>query len=271
MTDATPRPELPELPDDVPPVVAARPLVGGDVARAWRAELADGRDVVVKATPYDARLEAEGLVALGRAGAPVPAVVGVTPDVLVVDHVTGPPDLRGLGRALAGVHGHHGPGFGWHRDNVIGPLPQANAWCASSGELVVERRLWPRLGVLPAEVGRRLAAACDGGALAALLDEHDPAPGLVHGDLWSGNVVAGRWLIDPAVHHADRETDLAMLALFGTVPAELQRGYDEVAPLPAGWERRRGLLQLPPLLVHVALFGASYVPPIVRRLDEAGL
>jgi fructosamine-3-kinase len=222
---------------------------------------------VVKATPYDATLEAEGLTALRDAGGPVPAVLAVSADVLVLEHVGGPPDWEGLGTALATVHGHHGPAFGWHRDNVIGPLPQANRWTPPRA------RSWSSTASVPTSRccrrgSARLAAACDG-PLPALLDAHDPAPSLVHGDLWTGNVVAGRWLIDPAVHHADRETDLAMLTLFGGPDPAFWRGYEAVSPLPDGWEQRRPALQLPPLLVHVRLFGAAYVPGVVRVLEDA--
>ena len=261
---------LPPLPDGVPGVAHATPMGGGDVARTWRAQLIDGRDAVIKATPYDAHLEAEGLCTLGDVGGPVPTVIGVDTDVLVLEHVAGPPDWAGLGTALAGVHARHGPAFGWHRDNVIGPLAQPNGWLDTSGAFVVERRLRPHLGSLPADVARRLAAACDG-PLPELLDAHDPAPSLVHGDLWSGNVVDGRWLIDPAVHHADRETDLAMLTLFGSPPGAFWSAYEAAAPLPAGWQRRRPALQLAPLLVHVRLFGAGYVPNLARAMDDAGL
>ncbi|GGI06152.1 fructosamine kinase family protein [Egicoccus halophilus] len=260
----------PALPAGLPDVVQASPLGGGDVAQAWRATLTDGREVVVKATPYDAGLEAEGLRALADAGAPTPALLGVDAHVLVLEHVSGPPDWSGLGAALARVHGHHGPAFGWHRDNVIGPLPQANGWCPTSGTFVVERRIRPHLEVLPAALARRLAAACDG-PLPALLDAHEPTPSLVHGDLWTGNVVDGRWLIDPAVHHADRETDLAMLTLFGAPPRPFWDAYASAAPLPDGWEQRRPALHLAPLLVHVRLFGGSYVDGVARALDAADL
>jgi fructosamine-3-kinase len=263
-------PQVPRLPGGLAAVREAHVLTGGDVARAWRATLVDGRRVVVKATPYDAHLEAEGLDALRAAGAPVPAVLGVEDGVLVLEEVAGPPAWEDLGAALATVHTEVGPAFGWHRDNVIGPLPQANGWLQSSGAFVVERRVRPHLDALPGAVARRLAAACDG-PLPELLDEHDPPPSLVHGDLWTGNVVDGRWLIDPAVHHADPETDLAMLTLFGSPPVEFWGGYRSVSPPADGWERRRSLLQLPPLLVHVRLFGPSYVPAVVRALDAAQL
>lgn len=261
---------LPPLPDDLPAVAGATPLTGGDTARAWRVELADGTHAVVKATPYDAGLEAEGLRALGHAGAPVPSVLGVDRGVLVLEHVSGPPDWEGLGAALAGVHAHHGPAFGWHRDNVIGALAQSNGWTSTAGAFVAERRVRPHLTCLPDPVAHRLAAACEG-PLADLLDAHEPAASLVHGDLWSGNVVDGRWLVDPAVHYADRETDLAMLTLFGAPPPAFWEGYTARGELPEGWPQRRAALQLPPLLVHVRLFGAAYVPCVVRAVDAAGL
>lgn len=152
---------------------------------------------------------------------------------------------------------------------MIGPLPQANPATDDWPTFLVEARLRPYLDVLPADVARRLGAAIERGAVAELAD-HGAPPSLVHGDLWSGNVLADRWLLDPAVHHADREIDLAMLELFGTVGPQLRAGYEREWPLDEGWERRLPLLQLPPLLVHVRLFGASYLPGITSRLDTLG-
>ncbi|MGH3811115.1 MAG: fructosamine kinase family protein, partial [Pseudonocardiaceae bacterium] len=88
-------------------------------------------------------------------------------------------------------------------------------------------------------------------------------PARLHGDLWAGNVHAGAdgrgWLLDPAAHGGHRETDLAMLALFGS--PHLQRllaGYQDIAPLAPGWQQRVPLHQLFPLLVHAVLFGGGY-------------
>ena len=99
------------------------------------------------------------------------------------------------------------------------------------------------------------------GRMTGLAGPEEP-PARLHGDLWSGNVV---WsdehgtLIDPAAHGGHRETDLAMLALFGL--PHLQRlvdAYQEQTPLADGWEERQPLHQLFPLLVHAALFGGHY-------------
>lgn len=240
------------------------------VADTWRAELADGRSVVVKRTPADAHLEAEGLRALEDAGAPVPAVVAVDASTLVLEHVEGDGDWSELGRRLAGAHGRTGTGFGWDRDNVIGPLHQDNTRDDRWPRFYAQRRIAAHLEhrALPATVRRRLESALAGPLLELL--EHDAPPSLVHGDLWSGNVVNGTYLIDPAVHHADRELDLAFLDLFGGAPAPFWDAYEAVWPLDPGWRERRPALQLYHLLVHVGLFGAGYVGSVVQRLDHLG-
>jgi fructosamine-3-kinase len=90
----------------------------------------------------------------------------------------------------------------------------------------------------------------------------DEPPARIHGDLWSGNLLWGRkraWLVDPAAHAGHRETDLAMLELFGAPQLErILAAYDETAPLADGRRERVPLHQLHPLLVHVVLFGESY-------------
>ena len=260
----------PELPGDLPPVATATDLSGGMIAHTWRARLTDGRDVVVKHTNYDARLEADGLGALAEAGAPVPEVLGVDERVLVITHVSGRPDWAGLGRALADLHRHTGDTFGWHVDNVIGPLHQDNTTSDDWPTFYAERRIRPHLDLdaLPSHLRGRLERALDG-PLQQLLG-HGATPSLVHGDLWSGNVVDGAWLIDPAVHRADREFELAFMDLFGGFPAACWDAYESAWPLDAGWQERRPALQLYHLLVHVALFGSSYVSGIAARLDRLG-
>ncbi|MEX2551039.1 MAG: fructosamine kinase family protein [Nitriliruptoraceae bacterium] len=263
-------PTLPALPAGLPPVVRSEPLSGGSIAAVWRAVLRDGREVVVKEGTTPAELEAEGLEALRAAGGPVPAVLASAGTVLVLEHLDGPRgDRRDLGRSLARVHRTIDRSFGWHRDNVIGPLPQPNPRTRSWPSFLAEARLLPHLDVLPGASADRLQRAIDTGVVADLAEHGAPAS-LVHGDLWSGNVHLDRWLLDPAVHHADREIDLAMLELFGSVGPAMHEGYHEVWPLDEGWERRQPLLQLPPLLVHVRLFGASYHHAVAARLDALG-
>lgn len=237
------------------------------MAAVWRVTLADDRDVVVKTGPTDATFEAEGLDALRVAGAPVPEVLAVDAEVLVIEYLSGRGDPGTFGRALAHLHTTTAPSFGWDRDNAIGPLPQHNQRSTDWPWFVATQRLAPHLDVLPTDLSGRIRTAIDHGRLAEVLD-HDPAASLVHGDLWSGNVLGWRWMIDPAVHHGDREVDLAMLELFGSLPPAFLAGYSELAPIPEGVERRRLVLQLVPLLVHVRLFGASYLGGVRQRLDS---
>lgn len=254
----------------LPPRERWQRLGGGSICAVWTAELDDGTRVVVKEAPYPAEVEAEGLQALAAAGAPVPAVLDVGASRLVLEHVSGPPDWAALGAGVAVLHRTTGPAFGWARDNRIGPLVQPNAWLGSWPEFYATRRVAPHLDApaLPPDLRRRIERGLTAG-LSDLLPEQPPAS-LVHGDLWSGNVVGGRWLIDPAVHHADREYELAFAEVFGGFPPAFWDSYDAEWPLEDGWRQRRPALQLSHLLVHVRLFGAGYVGAVAARVDALG-
>jgi fructosamine-3-kinase len=231
----------------------------------------DGRPVVIKRTSYDARLEADGLRALAKAGAPVPAVYGADRHELVMERVSGWPDWEGLGRSLAALHRHTNPAFGYPIDNVIGALPQTNGWADSWSAFFVERRVLAHLDdpAVPEPLARRIRRSAEG-PLPALLEPHRPVPSLVHGDLWAGNVVDGAYLVDPAVSYSDREIELAFMALFGGIPPAMWGAYAEAWPLDPGWERRRPALQLHHLLVHVRLFAGRYPSMVADRLDALG-
>ena len=227
--------------------------------------------MAIKRTAYDARLEADGLQRLAQAGAPVPEVLGVDQDELVMEWVSGPSDWEALGSALASLHRTTADAFGYDFDNVIGSLPQSNPWTQSWGEFFAQNRVQVHLNdpAVPAPLRHRLESA-SGGLLPALLDEHLPVPSLIHGDLWSGNIVDGSFLIDPAVSFSDREVELAFMAVFGGLPQAMWNGYLDVWPLADGWERRRPALQLHHLLVHVRIFGGGYIRMVEDRLDRLG-
>lgn len=256
-------------------VVATAPVAGGDICTTSRLRLSDGRMVAVKTRPGAPAgffaAEAAGLRWLADAGAvDVPDVLGVEDDLLVLDWVEpgrpGPENASTFGRRLAALHASGAPSFGAERDGFIGTLPLLNGAKETWPEFYAVRRVLPYLKL---SVDRHRIDPDDArdvervvGRLTALAGPAEP-PARLHGDLWSGNVVWARegeaHLIDPAAHGGHRETDLAMLALFGL--PQLSRvldAYLEVAPLADGWEDRIGLHQLHPLLVHTALFGGSY-------------
>lgn len=171
---------------------------------------------------------------------------------------------RGLGEGLARLHlTSDMESFGWSRDNWIGSLPQANPEMASWGAFWRDARLRPQIEMARGK-GRleddRLDRVLEDTA-AALADVE--RPGLLHGDLWSGNAFtshAGRpVLVDPAVYRGDGEVDLAMSELFGGFAAEFYAAYGSARPISHEYDAfRRDLYQLYYLLVHVNLFGASY-------------
>jgi fructosamine-3-kinase len=148
---------------------------------------------------------------------------------------------------------------------TFGSLRLSNEPTSDWPSFYAERRLRPlarmasERGVLGARALSALERICE--QIEQLAGPAEP-PARLHGDLWSGNVLAdgeGRpWLIDPSAYGGHREVDLAMLALFGAPSQALFASYEEVAPLADGWRERVGLYQLLPLLVHALLFGGSY-------------
>ena len=225
----------------------------------------------MKRTIYDARLEADGLRSLAEAGAPVPEVLRVDEHELVMEWVSGRPRWEELGAILADVHRTTADAFGYEIDNMIGGITQVNTWASSWGEFFAENRVEVHLTdpAVPDHLTQRLHIACDG-PLPELLDEHTPVPSLIHGDIWSGNIIDGAYLIDPAVSFSDREVELAFMAVFGGIPRSMWDQYLEAWPLDDGWELRRPALQLHHLLVHVRLFGGGYIGMVRERLDRLG-
>lgn len=251
------------------------PIPGGDTCRALRLTLDDGTDLFTKtlvgAPPGLFDAEAAGLRWLGEAGAvAVPEVIAVSPSRLVLSWVEpGSATIEAvaaLGRGLAGLHASGASTFGAPWPGFIGSLPLDNSPSTSWPMFYAEQRVRPylRMGVDARRIDPQDARALDR-VLDRLEDLCGPPepPARLHGDLWGGNVLFGRHgqahLVDPAAHGGHRETDLAMLALFGAPHLDvLLAEYDEVAPLAPGWRERVALHQLHPLLVHAALFGGGY-------------
>ncbi len=244
-------------------------------AALWSAQLDDTRSVVVKrGTDGQAAAEAAGLRWLAvPGGPPVPVVHGDDGEWLVTDHVPGgsmsADAAERFGRQLATVHAAGAPAFGEPppgglADAWIGTAPMRNEPASEWPSWYAEHRVLPYLRTAAGSMQRSDVQAveqvCD--RIGELAGPPEP-PARLHGDLWAGNVHAGAdgqvWLLDPAAHGGHRETDLAMLALFGAPQLErILSGYDEAAPLATGWRDRVPVHQLFPLLVHAVMFGGGY-------------
>ncbi len=180
---------------------------------------------------------------------------------------------REFGGRLARTHDAGAEAFGagpdgWEGAGFFGPahhpLPMSLTRYDTWGTFYARERLAPmaeRAGDLLDSSTRDAVDAVIDRCEAGVFDDDDQ-PARLHGDLWSGNVmwtVDGVVLIDPAAHGGHRETDLAMLALFGCPHFDaVIEGYESERRLRVGWRDRIGLHQLYPLLAHVVLFGGSY-------------
>ena len=272
------------------------------VAAAATGEAATGEAATGEAAP-DAMAaafaaEASSLRWLAEADAvPVPEVLALTGAALVISmippgHATPSAAFR-FGTELARLHAAGSEDFGAPWRGFIASLPLDNtpmppgrpagpapSWTpcpqrtpspprSSWPQWYTSRRLLPYLrravdsGALRPADGRLVEAVMD--RIESLAGPAEP-PSRIHGDCWAGNVLWSGdrgWLIDPAAHGGHRETDLAMLALFGAPHLDrILAGYNDTTPLAAGWRSRVPLHQLHPLLVHACLFGASYAQEV---------
>ena len=180
-----------------------------------------------------------------------------------------------LGEALARLHEHRSPRYGWDADNFIGATPQANAWHDAWPLFFARQRLAPQLALARQNGMERVLAEGGEGLLdrlPALFLEYRPAPSLLHGDLWGGNAGAlpdGTPVVfDPACYYGDRETDIAMAELFGGFPDSFYAAYRAAWPLDPGYESRKTLYNLYHILNHYNLFGAGYLGQARRMIER---
>jgi len=267
-------------------ITSVIPVPGGDINRAFRFVVGlDHFFIKINSAvkfPDMFRKEARGLQLLREAdGLHIPRVMAQEEvedtSFLLMEYLhpgaRSPHYWQDMGRGLAMIHKTSASVFGLDEPNYIGSLPQQNNQHWNWNDFFIQERILPML--------RR---AHDHHLISKQLDKQFTdflkktgeifpleAPSLVHGDLWMGNQIPDEsgnpCLIDPAVYFGHREMDIAMSRLFGHFSTEFYHAYQETNPLQPGWEERMDYYNLYPLLVHLNLFGSSYLPQIEDILD----
>jgi fructosamine-3-kinase len=247
-------------------------LAGGDLSEVLLLRRPDGRCTVAKGGPA-VGTEAAMLRSLLAAAIPAPLVEGEHAGVLLLEHVVNDGVFSAnawadIGASVRRLHQKLGDRYGWPVDYRLGTVEmdnrETNDWPLFWGE----QRLAATARVLDRPWRDRVERLA--GRMAELLPAAPP-PALLHGDLWSGNILVrdGKLsaLIDPACYHGHAEVDLAMLTLFGEPPPPFWENYGEPEP---GWAERRVVYQLFPALVHLRLFGPSYGSMVDRLITRLG-
>ena len=268
------------------PALKIATMGGGCIGDVYRVELASGETVVAKVGDVGSGLELEGFMLsylAKNSELPVPNVLHTSAELLLMSYLPGggglnPSAQEQAADLVAALHGVTQADFGFERDTVIGGLHQPNPVSRDWVTFFRDQRLLymgteaVRAGRLPGRVMHRIDT------LAARLGDWIGSPkraSLIHGDMWTGNILSSGsdiiGFVDPAIYYADPEVELAFSTLFGTFSDAFFSRYNEHRPLrPGFFEERRDLYNLYPLLVHVRLFGGGYLNSVDRTLMQFG-
>ena len=259
-------------------------LNGGDINQVFKVELSTQTLVLKlnnsKDLPQLFEKEKKGLELLSQSNFIIPKahLYGTykSYDFLIIDYIETGRNLNwgDFGEKLAQLHQIEGKHFGLDHDNYIGSLTQINEQCNEWIEFYSNHRLLA-LTAKARDQGLFERKHCLWiEKLCQKLDKLIPTcyPSLIHGDLWSGNLLTDKSgqpvLIDPAVYYGHPEMDWAMLSLFGNYPEEAMRSYLNISNLEVGFEHRKEIHQLYPLLVHLLIFGIGYRQSILSVLKK---
>lgn len=267
-------------------IIRATPLSGGDINRAVWLHTNQGSFFLKYNSPSVGDLfekEAHGLRLLSKTETlRVPAILGSGSteeySFLILEYLNPEPQdtdfWEQFGESLAKLHRHSHEYFGLDRDNHIGRLPQINTPTSDWVDFFIEQRLAVQISMaiqnahISADLAQKLEKLYP--RLSEILPQEPPA--LLHGDLWSGNFMCGPssdpCIFDPAVYYGHREMELAFTQLFGGFNTRFYQSYELNFPLSPGFSERKDLYNLYPLLVHVNLFGPSYLAGINQTLSR---
>ncbi|CAN5887859.1 fructosamine kinase family protein [soil metagenome] len=265
---------------------SACPMGGGCIGEVYKVELDDGTQLVAKVDRQgESHLEREAYM-LGylreQSNLPVPEVYHGSETLLLMELIEGGSHFsagaeRHAAELLAALHGISAGAYGHERSTLIGSLDQPNPWTESWTEFFREQRLLyiarvaHEAGRLPAEDVLRVERLSE--KLDELIGEPNP-PALIHGDVWSANVLAeGNRItafLDPALYYdADPEIELSFISHFNSFGEAFLERYAEIRGIDRRFhETRRDLYSLYPLLVHVYFFGGGYLGSVRSTLGR---
>lgn len=261
-------------------------LAAGQIGEIYQARL-HGQPVVIKTTSEerdDLLVEARMLQDIREEGMRVPQVIASAKEALVLEYIEPCRNLSydseiEAAKAVASLHQvtNESRMYGYYYNTTIASFTQNNEQTQYNwGLFLSQMRILPMAklcyerGVLEKSLLGRLEALCSG--LYNRIDLGRITPSLLHGDIWSGNILyekSGVCFIDPAIYFGDREMELAFILLFHTFGERFFGEYTKVHPLSADfYETKVPLYQIYPLLVHVALYGGGYVGELKQRLEQ---
>ncbi len=226
--------------------------------------------------------EASGINALRKAGAATPELYNIHEvhpfSILIMEYIPAGGTENSDRAILVNLHilYNNKPDYwGWETDGFIGSLPQPNSrhnnfrdfWLVDRIEYHI--RIAQNNNRIPSRTAKRLIEVCE--KLIQIWNLENTRPSLIHGDLWSGNIIFSNnkaYLIDPSICAGNPEQDLAMLLLFGGSPPmkDIIKFFELLGHSP-GFEERINFWQMYPLLVHINLFGSSYLASLENALN----
>ncbi len=271
-----------------PSILTSTPVSGGSINKAFK--ISTEKDVffckVNSATKFPQLLskEVSGLNFIAKHGIKTPRVIDCFEEsdhqVLVMDWVSpaGKTEIfwQRFGERLAHLHSIPNDHFGFSEWNYMGSVKQNNEWNQEWIPFFIQHRLQPMLKLCFEKQLLKNIHEMKFEKLYSRLDKIFPPskPSLVHGDLWRGNFLCDQdqepVLIDPAVYFGHRSIDLGMTRLFGGFSPIFYQAYHYHNAMPPNYEEQEMVCNLYPLLIHLLLFGKSYLLQIENTLDHFG-